>query len=127
LGGRLCDHDQSHVLTALGSYDLGRGFELGARFRYSTGYPRTPVIGAYYDALTDSSQPRFGPHNTLRIPPFVSLDVRLAKRFKAGKTEGEIYLDVQNVTNHRNPEEIVYSPNYAQRDYITGLPVLPVT
>jgi len=39
---------------------------------------------------------------------------------------GEIYLDVQNVTNHSNPEEIVYNTTYTQRGYITGLPILPV-
>jgi hypothetical protein len=53
--------------------------------------------------------------------------VRFAKRFKLGaKTEVEVYLDVQNVTNHSNPEEIVYDPTYAHRGYITGFPILPV-
>jgi hypothetical protein len=33
---------------------------------------------------------------------------------------------VQNVTNHANPEEILYNPSYTQRGYITGLPILPV-
>ena len=123
---RLFDYDQSHVLTALGSYDLGGGFEVGARFRFATGFPRTPVVRAYYDGLADAYQPRFGPQNSERIPAFASLDVRLSKRFKAGATEGEVYLDVQNVTNHSNPEEIVYDPSYAKKAYITGLPVLPV-
>jgi hypothetical protein len=126
---RLFDYDQSHVFTALGSYDLGLGFEVGARFRYATGFPRTPVIGAYFDAMTDSYQPQFGAHNSLRIPPFYALDVRVSKHFKIGKgekNEAEVYLDVQNVTNHANPEEIVYDPSYSQRGYITGLPILPV-
>jgi TonB family protein len=127
LDWRLFDFDQSHVFTAVGSYDLGRGFEAGLRFRFATGYPRTPVIGAYYAASTDAYEPVFGAHNSIRIPPFVSLDVRFAKRFKLGaKTELEVYLDVQNVTNHSNPEEIVYNPTYTQRGYITGFPVLPV-
>ena len=38
----------------------------------------------------------------------------------------EAYLDVQNVTNHENAEEIVYSPDYSERRYILGLPILPV-
>ncbi|MGD0524622.1 MAG: TonB-dependent receptor, partial [Polyangiaceae bacterium] len=127
LDWRLFDYDQSHVFTAIGSYDLGAGFEAGLRFRFATGYPRTPVIGAYYSALTDTYEPIFGPHNSIRIPPFVSLDARLAKRFKLGaKEEAEVYLDVQNVTNHANPEEIVYNPTYTQRGYITGFPILPV-
>jgi TonB family protein len=40
---RLFDYDQTHVFTALGSCDLGLGFDVGARFRYATGFPRTPV------------------------------------------------------------------------------------
>jgi hypothetical protein len=124
---RLFDYDQTHVFTALASYDLGRGFELGSRFRYATGYPRTPVVGATYDARVDAYQPLFGAHNTTRVPAFVQLDVRFAKKFElGGNTRAEVYLDVQNVTYRKNPEEIVYNHNYTQKEYITGLPILPV-
>jgi len=30
------------------------------------------------------------------------------------------------VTNHQNPEEIVYNFNYTSKSYITGIPILPV-
>lgn len=121
------DFDQTHVLTAVASYDLGAGFELGTRARYASGYPRTPVIGAYYDARTDSYQPTFGAHNAERIPSFFQLDLRVAKRVKLSAAgELEMYLDVQNVTNRSNPEELAYSADYRQKRYITGLPILPV-
>ncbi len=124
---RLFDFDQTHVFTVLASYDLGRGFEAGSRFRYATGYPRTPVVGATFDTRVNAYQPQFGAHNTIRIPAFVQLDVRFAKRFDLGQaTHAEIYLDVQNVTYRKNPEEIVYNYNYTQKTYITGLPILPV-
>lgn len=124
---RLFDFDQAIVFTAVGSYDLGAGFDIGSRFRYSTGYPRTPVTGATNDTRVDGYFPLFGPQNSERIPEFYALDVRLAKRFKLGSTVGlETYLDVQNVTNHQNPEEIVYNFNYKSKNYITGLPILPV-
>lgn len=124
---RLFDFDQTFVFTALGSYDLGRGFEVGSRFRYSSGYPRTPVASASYDARVDSFVPVFGAHNSIRIPAFYALDVRVAKHFKFGdKSELELYLDVQNVTEHENAEEIVYNFDYTRRSYITGLPILPV-
>ncbi len=126
LDWRLFDFDQTHVFTALASYDIGSGFEVGARFRYASGYPRTPVLGSYVDLRTNTYEPIFGAHNSVRIPQFVALDVRVAKHFKWGKIDGEIYLDVQNVTNQANPEEIVYNTNYSQRGYITGMPVLPV-
>jgi TonB family protein len=120
------DFDQTHVLGAVASYDLGRGFEVGARARYATGYPRTPVGGAYFDVKSGAYQPIFGALNAARIPDFVQLDVRLSKRFALPHGALEAYLDVQNVTNRPNPEEIVYSPDYSQRKYITGLPLLPV-
>jgi hypothetical protein len=37
-----------------------------------------------------------------------------------------VYLDVQNVTNRKNPEEIIYSQDYHQRSTISGLPTLAV-
>jgi TonB family protein len=122
---RLFDFDQTHVLTALASYELGWGFEVGARFRFATGLPRTPVTGAYYDARTDSYQPVFGRQSSTRIPPFAQLDLRASRRFRAGPLELEATLDVQNVTNRSNPEELVYSADYSQKSTITGLPVLP--
>ena len=77
---RLFDFDQTHVLAAVASYQFGHGFEAGARFRYTTGLPRTPVIGAL---LTSSSRtttsPMFGAHNAIRLPAFYQLDVRLDK------------------------------------------------
>jgi len=120
------DFDQRHVLTALGACDLGRGFEVGVRVRAASGYPRTPVTGAFFDARRSYVEPTLGAVNTTRIPAFVSLDLRVAKRFRIGSTELETYLDVQNVTNRDNPEEIAYAPSYRERRYILGLPLLPV-
>ncbi|HEX3849477.1 MAG TPA: TonB-dependent receptor [Polyangiaceae bacterium] len=126
LAWRLFDFDQTHVATVVGSYDLGAGFEFGARFRYATGFPRTPVIGALVSGRRDLYEPIFGPQNSTRIPAFVQLDLRLAKRFTMSWGKAEIYLDVQNVTDRSNPEEVVYDYRYAQKSYITGLPTLPV-
>jgi TonB family protein len=122
---RLFDFDQTHVLTALASYRIGAGFEIGARARVATGFPRTPVRGAYYDARTDTFEPVLGPQSSIRIPAFFALDVRVSRRFAIGASELEIYLDVQNATNRQNPEELVYTRDYTQQSAITGLPILP--
>ena len=100
--------------------------EVGLRARYATGFPRTEVVDAYYDARRDIYQPRFGAHNQLRIPGFVQLDARASKRFTIGGTELDLYLELQNVTNRENAEEIVYDADYSEREDITGLPILPV-
>jgi hypothetical protein len=66
---RLLDYDQPHVLTVVGSKELG-AWTVGARFRVATGLPRTPVIGAFYDATNDLYQPIFGAQNSIRLPTF---------------------------------------------------------
>ncbi len=123
---RLSDYDQTHVLTALGSYDLGAGFEIGARARVASGYPRTPLAYVYFDARRNRYEPTLGVYNTDRIPLFFQIDVRVAKRIKVSDSELELYLDVQNVTARDNPEEIAYAPDFSRRQYILGSPLLPI-
>jgi TonB family protein len=123
---RLFDFDQTHVLTAIASYKLGAGWEIGGRFRYATGNPQTPVVGAVKDDLTDSFVPLFGPVNSLRLPAFVQLDVRIDKVWVFDNWSLDLYLDVQNVTNTRSVEGTSYSYNYAQKAQFEGLPIVPI-
>ena len=39
------------------SYELGLGFEVGARFRYATGFPRTPLLAPFYDGSARLYEP----------------------------------------------------------------------
>jgi outer membrane receptor for Fe3+-dicitrate len=123
---RLFDYDQTHVLTALASYDVWHGLQVGLRFRYATGAPRTPVLGGGYNVKDNQTEPIYGAQNTIRIPAFYSLDARVEKGFTWRRMKLEVFLDVQNLTNRKNPEEITYSASFDQRDYITGLPILAV-
>jgi TonB family protein len=122
---RLFDDDQTHVLGVVASYEW-QGFTLGVRFRYTTGLPRVAVTGSFYDVRDDLWQPILGARNSTRLPDFVQLDARLEKAFHFGPTALSAYLDVQNVWNQKNAEEVVYSPDYSSKQYISGLPLLAV-
>lgn len=122
---RLSDYDQTHVLTALLAWSLPRGFTIGARMRYASGFPRTPVKDAWYDATRNRYEPEFGAHNSIRVPQFAQLDARLSKAFDIAKTQLELFVEVLNVWNRRNAEEIVYSSDYARRGVVSGFPILP--
>jgi hypothetical protein len=115
------------VLSAVLVWSPLKGLEVGSRFRLSTGFPRTQVTGAYYDARRDLYQPIFGEQNGVRIPLFMQLDLRISQAFSLGAgNELLVYLEVQNVTNRQNAEELVCSPDYARRDTIKSLPILPI-
>lgn len=120
------DFDQPHVLSLVASQEIGQ-WSVGARFRYASGNPRTPVIASVLDSRNDRYDPVFGLQNSLRIPAFWQLDVRVDRTFELGRgLRGLAFIDLQNVTNHENAEEIVYSSNFARRGTITGLPFIPV-
>jgi outer membrane receptor protein involved in Fe transport len=123
---RLFDYDQTHVLGVLASYDMGHGFEVGARFRYTSGMPRTPVVDSFLVSPPGLYQPVFGPQNSIRIPWFYQFDLRAEKGFVMQRTKLSVFLDVQNLTNRRNPEELIYSQDYQQRSTISGLPTLAI-
>jgi hypothetical protein len=122
---RPLDQDQTHLLTAVGNTAF-RGFVLGLRFRVATGMPRTPVIGSYLDTTTGQYQPIFGQQNSIRLPVFYALDLRIEKRFHRRSVEVVPYLEVLNLTNHANVEEFAYDEQFASRSNITGLPILAV-
>jgi hypothetical protein len=123
-GFRLFDFDQPHVLTLVGGKQAG-AWAFGARFRFAVGLPRTPVIGAFYDAKDDQYDPVFGAQNGIRLPPFWELDLRVDRAFALGRlARADIYLEGLNVIEHANAEEYVYSANYARRAVVSGLPVV---
>lgn len=83
------DFDRTHVLNAIGAYDLGRGWRLGARFTYYTGRPYSPIANGY----------TVPPFNQQRYPDFYRIDARMEKSWHVGAT-GRISFVVEwlNVT-----------------------------
>jgi hypothetical protein len=123
---RLFDYDQPHVLTIVGSKELGN-WTAGARFRVAEGLPRTPVVGAFYDLKDDVYQPVFGAQNSIRLPVFWQLDLRVDRTFRLGDAAHVVvYLEALNVTNRSNGEEYVYNVDYTRRGVVTGLPAIAV-
>lgn len=122
---RTFDEDRSHVLALVVGVERGR-WSAGVRLRYTTGLPRTPVVGAIYETTSGVHQPIFGPQNSARMPDFYQLDLRLEHTLARAPARVSVYLDVLNATNHRNVEELAYSADYRRKAGVTGLPTLAV-
>jgi hypothetical protein len=122
---RLFDFDTTHILIIAAHAYLPKGFEVGARFRYITGYPYTVAYGGWYDADVDVYSPAQGPVNTGRLAAFNQLDVRFDKTFLFQRWILKAYLDITNIYNNPNVE--LNQPNYdfTRRAALTGLPIIP--
>ena len=66
--------DRPHVVSTALSYDLGRGYRIGARALYYSGTPKQPVLDG------SVRTPEGG-----RYPAFFRLDARFEKRWKLGQ------------------------------------------
>ncbi len=134
----LVNFDQTHILTVLGSYQLGHGWEIGARFRLVSGNIIDPIVCDASSSSCDANRSNaifHGPsgtyvpiplgNNSERLPMFHALDLRVDKKWKFKYWALSAYLDVQNVYNNQNPEAVGYNFDYTARQYVNGLPILP--
>jgi TonB family protein len=125
--------DQPQILTVLGSYVLGRGWEVGARFRYTTGNLYTPCIGlgpgsppGIYSSTQTSYLCLSGAQYSKRLPPFHELDVRVDKTWVFKKFTLGAYLEIINLYNRVNPDFIAYNFDFTQSRPQTGsFPFIP--
>ena len=119
--------DETHVLTVLGSYRLGRGWELGARFRLASGYMYTPQAirllrreHRHLPAAADVPGLRQS-----RLPLFHALDIRVDKTWKRPWGSFGLFLDVINVYNNANVDGVNYDFNSTHSSWANDLPFLP--
>lgn len=123
---RAFDYDQPLVASAVLNKRLA-AWSFAARARFASGSPRTPVIGASSNLMTDRDEPIAGTINSSRLPDFFQLDLRVDRSFELGALDKlVVYADALNVTGSRNAEEIVHSADYRDRAYLRGLPPLVV-
>jgi TonB family protein len=117
--------DQPHNLIAVLSYRLPLDFVVGTRVRFASGTLVTPIVASLYDTNGNYYYPLPGLPWSERLPDFFQLDVRIDKRFVFQSWVLAVYLDVQNVTNHKNVEGLFYNFDYTQKQYVYGVPILP--
>jgi TonB family protein len=127
-GYELTTWDQTHILTAVASYRLPANFELGARMRYVTGRPTTPLQHTFdvYSVDRNRFYGTFGLENSIRFKPFHQLDLRLERSWLFQRWTLSAYVDVQNVYNASNVEATFYDYRYRELFEVPGIPILPV-
>ena len=122
---RLFDFDQTHILTILGSYRLTNVWEIGARWRYTTGVPRALFSGSVFNSDQNTYEAIYTPDRTTRVDPFHQLDLRIERRWVYETWILSAYLELQNAYNRANPEARQYNFDFTQSKAVSGLPIIP--
>lgn len=127
-GYLLTGNDQTHIFTFVGSYRLPYGFEIGARFRYVTGVPKSPLQHSYDVFRSDANSyvGSFGESRSARVPDFHQLDLRIDRAFVFDRFTITPFLDIQNVYNQKNVEGSFFDYRFREELEVPGIPLLPV-
>ncbi len=124
--------DNQHLLSLTGGYKFNRNWELGVKFRYQGGAPYTP-FDENLSRLNYLSQGT-GTHdftrlNALRLNGFNSSDIRIDKKWNFKKLSLDVYLDITNWYQARNPAlpEYTFERKADNSGFKTtdGLPIRP--
>lgn len=101
--------DNRHILNLTLSSQIGKNWNLGARWRFVGGAPYTPYDyerSSIIEAFDANGQgyPDFKLYNTQRLADFHQLDVRVDKEYFFKKWSLTFYLDIQNLYNFKSKE-----------------------
>jgi hypothetical protein len=110
------DFDITHNLNVVGKMRLINTLYFGARYRFASGRPVTPVTGARFIEEAGFYQPVEGAVNSLRLPNSHRLDMDISYYwpFTPGKA-ATFYVSVSNALNRNNITNFTYNQDYSQR------------
>lgn len=117
------------AFTAGKEFDFKRGrvLQVGARLILNGGYRYTPP-----DLVKSAEEDQFvgleGAHNQSQMPNYWRIDTRIAYRWSKPKYAMHVSLDIQNITNHRNPNGVWYNrtTNAVDYNYHPGNALIPM-
>lgn len=115
--GRPFAYDQTHLVTAVGSFARGP-WRLGARWQLATGVPYTEITGAAYSEELQHHVPIFGKPLAARFEPTHQLDLRVERTWQRRGYRIAVFADLGNV--YRRPRVLRY--HYSD-DFMTRKPV----
>jgi len=116
--------DQTHALTAVGSYQIG-AWRLGARFQYASGLPYTDVVGATFSDQLDRFLPVLGQPYGVRFPDVAQLDLRVERTWKTKHVDLAAFIDFTNVFRQAAVHRYQYSSDFSEKEPLTEYVPLP--
>ena len=100
--------DNRHLVSFTGGYKFNKNWELGVRFRFQGNAPATPFdltksLENY--PFTNTPVLDYGRINTERLQSFNAADLRLDKKWNFRNFTLDLFMDIQNFYNSKNPTQ----------------------
>ena len=100
--------DSRHTLSITNGYVWGKGWQIGTKWRYSSGTPYTPFNESYSSLRNNWDILQRGIFdyslvNSQRLDPFTQLDIRLDKTYANKNWSFSWFLDLSNIASGNIP------------------------
>jgi len=119
-------YDQPLIFNIVYNWKITPKWTFGAKWRYQSGAPITPVVGHYTDPADSARElPIYGALNSERLPAYHRLDLRISREVWSGLRKTELYVELINAYNHNNVSDYDYNADYTSRTPVTELPLMP--
>lgn len=119
------DGDQRVSGGVVLSWDLGR-LNLGARYRFASGLPYTPVEGSIYDGGADAWLPIVGRTNAARLPDYHKVDLRAAYTWALRGWTLSVVAEIWYVPPSSAQLYPTWNYDYTEQDFVVGPTLLPL-
>ena len=122
--GRPFAYDQTHLFSAVGSYERGP-WRVGARWQLSSGLPYTAITGATWSEQLQHYLPSFGPVLAERHDAAHQLDVRVERVWQRTNYRIAVFADLGNVYRHPRVLRYQYSDDFMTKKPVSDMMPLP--
>jgi outer membrane receptor for ferrienterochelin and colicin len=110
-------YDQTWIVSLSGGYKISAEWEVGLKFRYSTGRPYTPYNSDGTQNVND--------YNSVRFPDNHSLDLRADKYWFFSGWSLITYIDIQNIYNRKNITSVRWDVRTKSPEFNESIGILP--
>jgi len=105
---RYADFDRTHILNIIFGYKISRQWQVGAKWRYMTSAPFTPIVNDNGGFTASNGRTIFYPvysdlTNSGRLKPYHRLDIRIDRFFNYEWGYGNVFVELLNVYLRDNP------------------------
>lgn len=122
--GRPFAYDQTHLFSAVGSYERGK-WRFGARWQLASGLPYTAITGATWSEELQHYLPAFGPTLAERHDLAHQLDVRVERVWQRTNYRIAVFADLGNVYRHPRVLRYQYSDDFMSKKPVADMMPLP--
>lgn len=122
--GRPFAYDQTHLFSAVGSYEHGP-WRFGARWQLASGLPYTAITGATWSDDLDAYLPMFGRPFAERHDTVHQLDLRIERTWQRATYRIAVFADLGNVYRRARVLRYQYSNDFMSKKPVSDMIPLP--